>query len=270
MFLDILGWAKSKNIQPRNFLSWHGLIDTIPVNWKKELKSKAIPQTPPFDPQDYNLVLNSAKVSLSEMDTKTFYEAHMSDLRETPTAQLRYNEMFHDSELVWNKIYSLPFQVALDTYTRDFQYKILNRILFTNSKLFKLKLVESPLCSFCDKNEETLEHLFVFCEHSRAFWKEISSWLHECGIETLPDLTDQINIMFGLFDVDNHFMLLNHIMLIAKQTIFLCRQKSITPSFIIFLAHLKKIFRIEEYLAKEKKKLNLHLMKWEKLLQSLS
>ena len=76
--------------------------------------------------------------------------------------------------------------------------------------------------------------------------------------------------MFGLFDVDNHFMLLNHIMLIAKQTIFLCRQKSITPSFIIFLAHLKKIFRIEEYLAKEKKKLNLHLMKWEKLLQSLS
>ena len=91
------------------------------------------------------------------MDTKTLYEAHVSDLRETPTAQLRYNEMFQDSELMWNKIYSLPFQVALDTYMRDFQYKILNRILFTNSKLFKLKLVESPLCSFCDKNEETLE-----------------------------------------------------------------------------------------------------------------
>ena len=104
----------------------------------------------------------------------------------------------------------------------------------------------------------------------RGLRKEISSWLHECGVETLPDLTDQINIIFGLFDVDNHFMLLNHIMLIAKQTIFLCRQKSITPSFIIFLAHLKKIFRIEEYLAKKKEKLNLHFMKWEKLLQLLS
>ena len=189
---------QSKNIQPRNFLSWHGLIDAIPTNWKKELKSKALPHTPPFDPQDYYLVLNSVKVSLSEMDTKTFYEAHVSDLREPPppppTARLRYNEMLHDSELTWNKIYSLPFQVALDTYT--------------------------------------LEHLFVFCEHSKAFWKEISSWLHECGIETLPDLTDQINITFGLFDVDNHFMLLNHIMLIAKQTILLCSQKSFTPSFI--------------------------------------
>ena len=47
---------QSKNIQPRNFLSWHGLIDAIPANWKKELKSKAIPHTPPFDPQDYYLL----------------------------------------------------------------------------------------------------------------------------------------------------------------------------------------------------------------------
>ena len=46
----------------------------------------------------------------------------------------------------------------------------------------------------------------------------------------------------------------NHIVLIAKQTSFYCKWKSIAPSFIIFL-------RIEEYLAKEKNKLNLHLVK---------
>jgi len=65
-------------------------------------------------------------------------------------------------------------------------------------------------------------------------------------------------------------MLLNHIVLIAKQTIFFCRRKSIALSLIIFLAQLKKIFKIEEYLAKEKNKLNLHLEKWEKLLETLS
>ena len=90
---------------------------------------------------------------------------------------LDFNEMLPNYELVWNTIYSLPFQVALDTYTRDFQYKILNRILFTNAKLSKLKLVESPLCTFCGKDDETLEHLFVFCQSSRAFWKEISTEL---------------------------------------------------------------------------------------------
>ena len=137
-------------------------------------------------------------------------------MREIPTAQSRFNEMLPDSELVLEGQAINFFQVTLDTYTRDFQYKILNRILFTNAKLSKLKLVESPLCTFCGKDEETPEHLFVFCQSSRAFWKEISSWLRKCGIDTLPDLTDQVNTMFGLFDAKNHFMLLNHIVLIAK------------------------------------------------------
>ena len=61
--------------------------------------------------------------------------------------------------------------------------------------------------------------------YSPPFWKEISSWLRKCGIDTLPDLTNQVNIMFGLFDAKSHFMLLNHIVLIAKQTIFFCRRK---------------------------------------------
>ena len=145
----------------------------------------------------------------------------------------------------------------------------MNRILYTYEKLSKLKLVESPLCTFCGKDEETPEHLFVFCQSSRAFWKEISSWLRKCGIDTLPDFTDQVSIMFGLFDVKSHCMLLHHIVLIAKQTIFFCRRKSIAPSLIVFVAHLKKIFKMEEYLAKEKNELNLHLEKWERLLETL-
>ena len=56
----------------------------------------------------------------------------------------------------------------------------------------------------------------------------------------------------------------------SKADHLFCRRKAIALSLIIFLAHLKKIFKIEEYLAKEKNKLNLHLEKWEKLLETLS
>lgn len=119
-----------------------------------------------------------------------FCEVYMFDLREIFIVQLRYNEMFYDFEFVWNEIYSLFFQVALDIYTRDFQYKILNRILFIIFKLFKFKLVELFLCLFCDKNEEIFEYFFVFCEYFRVFWKEIFSWLYECGIEMFFDLID--------------------------------------------------------------------------------
>ena len=36
----------------------------------------------------------------------------------------------------------------------SFQYKILNRILFTNAKLFKIGLKESEKCSFCKTPKE--------------------------------------------------------------------------------------------------------------------
>ena len=56
---------KPKNLQPRNFFFWHGLIDDIPAKLKNELKSKAIAHTPHFVPLDFYLALNSAKVSVS-------------------------------------------------------------------------------------------------------------------------------------------------------------------------------------------------------------
>lgn len=76
--------------------------------------------------------------------------------------------------------------------------------------------------------------------------------------------------MFGFLDAKSYFMLLNQIVLIANQTIFFCRRRSVALNFTIFLAHLSKIFKSEEYLAREKNKLNLHMEKWEKLIEKLS
>ena len=61
------------------------------------------------------------------------------------------------------------FTFTLDTNLRVFQYKLLNRIIFTNDKLFKFKLVDSPFCTCCKTNEESLEHLLFFCKITELF-----------------------------------------------------------------------------------------------------
>jgi len=33
-----------------------------------------------------------------------------------------------------------------------------------------MKIVSSPLCTFCHTSEKSLEHLFCYCEHSITFW----------------------------------------------------------------------------------------------------
>jgi len=83
----------------------------------------------------------------------------------------KYDKAFNTDtfHLDWEKIYLLPFKTNLHTKLREFQYKILNRILYTNDMLFKFKEVDSPLCYFFGKELETLEHLFFLLPKSARF-----------------------------------------------------------------------------------------------------
>ena len=47
---------------------------------------------------------------------------------------------------------------------RDFQFKIINRILVTNIFLFKINKKDNDLCSYCQGEAESIIHLFVRCE----------------------------------------------------------------------------------------------------------
>ena len=86
------------------------------------------------------------------------------------------------------KIYSLPHRVALDTKSREFQYKLLscNRCLATNVLLSKIGKISSPTCSFCGEADESLEHIFVTCHYTKKFWAEVIKWVDNLGIEIEP------------------------------------------------------------------------------------
>ena len=41
--------------------------------------------------------------------------------------------------------------------------QIMNDIVYTNDKLFRFKMIEWPLCTFCQKDDESLEHFLFHC-----------------------------------------------------------------------------------------------------------
>ena len=76
-----------------------------------------------------------------------------------PTAPQKILDKYSDTIINWKKVYSSPFCTTLDSKLREFQYKILNNIVFTNDKLFRFGLSQSPNCTFCNEEPESLEHL---------------------------------------------------------------------------------------------------------------
>ena len=100
----------------------------------------------------------------------------------------------------------IPHVVTLDTKTRIFQYKLLNRIIYTSKSLYKMKMVESPLCPFCKISDESLEHHFCRCDFIAAFWTSVVLWLKSLHI-TIDSLNDS-DIIFGLTQKRSHWLLL--------------------------------------------------------------
>ena len=80
-------------------------------------------------------------IPLEKLKAKSLYNKFVSKVCTKPTARKKYEESFKTDEyqLDWKKIYLTPFRATLSTKLREFQYKILNRILYTNDMLFKFK-----------------------------------------------------------------------------------------------------------------------------------
>ena len=169
--------------------------------------------------------------------------------------------------LLTKEIYSLAFNVTLDTNLRVFQYKLLNRIIFTNDKLFKFKLLDSPSCTCCETNEESLEHLLFSCKITEFFWKEVLSWLAILKNERVD--FSLIDVLFGKFNIVEDFIVINHILLLAKFYIYRSKLNNTKPSLEVFKAKLKATLNTEFVIAKRNGKLAQHYKKWESFISVL-
>ena len=64
----------------------------------------------------------------------------------SPTAKQKLSNKYSNIDIDWEKVYTLTIQCILHTKIREFHYKILNCIIFTN-------------CTFYQEAEKSVQHL---------------------------------------------------------------------------------------------------------------
>ena len=124
------------------------------------------------------LIQGSRIIPLNELVSRRIYALLIRKKNHTPTAQTTYNDMFpHLQPKNWLQIYMLPRKSTRNSYTRHFQYKILNNVLYLNVRLVHFGISETNLCSFCGSLPENPTHLFSQCHHVTQLWSEhIVKW----------------------------------------------------------------------------------------------
>ena len=239
------------------------VFKSIPVRWKIFLENP--PKTKKSsDPEHAQItfISNSKSISLEKASSKLVYNALLDKIGEIPTAQDRFQKIYPDTHFDWNKIYSLPFSLTIDVKHREFQWKILHRILYGNYMLKKIKKVDSSLCTFCATADETLEHLFFRCNFIKTFWNVIENTLTSLNLIERP--FTELEVLIGYFPEGENRIIINFIILMGKRYIYFCRSKGIRPAqrISLFWNRVKYIYKVEYSIASEKNKLPLHFKKW--------
>jgi hypothetical protein len=106
----------------------------------------------------------------------------------------------------------MPFDCTIDTKLRWFQYRLCHRILGTNYLLNEINKEQSPKCTFCNTEEETLSHLFFDCNKIITLWEELKTWI----LQKTKNLFEFTKITILLCFLERHSNILNFTTLVTK------------------------------------------------------
>jgi len=90
----------------------------------------------------------------------------------------------------------------------------LKKNLATNAFLYKIGVVSYPECSFCEKEKESLEQIFIQCNYTEKVWAEVIKWLSSLNVNI--NSLDNKEILIGIPNCEDE-LFVNHVLLIAKQ-----------------------------------------------------
>ena len=140
----------------------------------------------------------------------------------------KYNSMIKDLN-----------EVAL----KDFQFKIIYKILVTKSFLQRTGKLAENQCSYCIEKPETLPHLFTECEKVNRFWQELRTWVFSHS-----NLYLNIDNKPIIFSQQNNILLV-YISVVAKNCIYKNKFFNRDTNLNVFITVLKRKFQCKKYVA---------------------
>ena len=233
-----------------NIFQVNQLMSTIPREWKiYSIDNQCTPTM-------YSRYKNQPKPC-------SFYYKTMTTLPQNAfTAYVKWQAMLHTSKSYDNfiSLFSKIFVVTNHSKFRSLQYRILQCALVLNVQLYRWKIREDNLCTFCDKHTETYPHLFFDCQNAKELATSIPAILDKYGQTVNFTLTSENTIFNDVIMDQSH--LVNFIVLGMKVYIYKNRCLKKQCSVIDFKNFIEQCRTCEYYNAMQSKTMSKYHKKW--------
>ena len=190
----------------------------MPAAWRLLIRTANIaPVLSPL-PNTLAILINDILIPILDAFSKHIYGSFLAKKQTTPTAKDRekLSAKYHRLTIDWKRVYLLSFRTTLETKLREFQFKILNRIVFTNEKLFRFDMAESDKINVLSaKLRSNPSSIYFFPAKYPLFFGN-----NNIIVESLKEK----DIIIGKFDVGYDFLLESYF--IAWEVLYLFTKRS--------------------------------------------
>ena len=239
-------------------LRYNSLKCAIPQDWKLFFLTTK-PQTYlPIAPHNYETSLQVKNLS------QRVYKFLADDVMLIHSKYIKWRQdlgdSFSEGLCDFGRLHLDIYRITNVPKYRNFQYRLMQRGLVTNTQLFQWKILDNDQCTFCKTEAETLLHLFCFCPQVGELWNRVATYLMEkFNLENVS--LEPKNIIFNrITPRKNHIA--NFICLITKHFIYVQRCMKGNINFPILNRLISKVENIEKYIAIKNNKLCTHTNKW--------
>ena len=210
------------------FLCYRSLVKSIPTNIQNsDIKKMKAPILP------YKLTLLSKKVRTSQVVYNSLIEV-LTVYPKLKASKLEWKWKRDVGQMHFDTVKDIRYSTT-NSYLQSFHYRIVNRIVATNTFLYRIGKSDSPLCFLCRRSNETLLRALWSCNSVQNFIGEIKLFMRSKCNATL-----NINLQNWFFPrCENESRLNILIITVAKHAIMRSRQKKCHPHLQLFLALLK-------------------------------
>ena len=164
-------------------------------------------------------------------------------------------------DIDWKLIFKNISKITIISKIKDFSFRFINRIIYSDLKLYFCNYRQSTLCSFCSKDIGDFIHNYWSCPIVQSFIATTMGWFNT-ALNTNLRLDIGIYLL-GSYNKNRRLDAFTEFFYWAmKWFIHCCRHGSKIPSLHHFKSFIKIIHEDEKTFALKKDNLDQHNRKW--------
>ena len=241
-------------------LTYMGIIDAIPKEWRKTLKLHSQLNERPDEDGDYKLV---DKLMDIQRPSKFIYDCKINNKSQRPTNALRRWKMDLETP-TGGEILRCHFnqrRTMMNHKIKSFNYVFMQRNIPYGARLHKMGISETENCSICNV-KETILHLYWDCPHTARLWERLKHLIEKHMHYQLDLNKAKCLLGTGTWSSKLHKERSWFLCLLTKHYIHLCKCNDTVRCNIGLDNYIKTTLRTECNLAKTKGSFNLFSAKW--------